>query len=405
MATFSFDEQHNRLDMTLIENLFIEEYMRLAPGDFIKVYLYGLYLCTHASAVDSLATFADRLGLTPAVVRNAFTYWQREGILKCESEDPLLVQYFSLAAMFLTQSKGVKQLYQYRDFNQRLQLVFGTRLLQTKELNKFYELLDVCGFPQETVLLLAEYCVGRTDTDVSITYIVKTADTWMKKGIQTAEQAQLYLQHMETMQSLAAKVLKHLRQSRLPTLDEQELAEQWVAWGMQEDFILYACKALVGTANPNLKYLSRVLEGYKNDGIFSVAAAEEQERKNERTLEEVKRIFTTCKIKKRPNQTEIEVYNRWRDEWAMPYEILSYAAQIAAGYSNPWNTLLSIVSAWYKAGVSTLEQAQAANQKHTTPQQGTKPGVTPQLGQTWQHSYSQEDFLDIYEDINRRMEE
>ena len=47
MAMCSFADRFSMFDVTPVENLFIEEYMLRAPGDYVKVYIYGLRLCYH----------------------------------------------------------------------------------------------------------------------------------------------------------------------------------------------------------------------------------------------------------------------------------------------------------------------------------------------------------------------
>ena len=39
MPMLEFDDQFTMFDITPLENLFIDEYMLRAPGDFVKVYI------------------------------------------------------------------------------------------------------------------------------------------------------------------------------------------------------------------------------------------------------------------------------------------------------------------------------------------------------------------------------
>ena len=61
MAMCSFSDPFSMFDVTPVENLFIEEYMLRAPGAFVKVYIYGLRLCSHPVPDASIATIARRL--------------------------------------------------------------------------------------------------------------------------------------------------------------------------------------------------------------------------------------------------------------------------------------------------------------------------------------------------------
>ena len=44
---FGFDERYAMFDTTPVDNQFILEYLPSAPGDAVKVYLYGLLRCYH----------------------------------------------------------------------------------------------------------------------------------------------------------------------------------------------------------------------------------------------------------------------------------------------------------------------------------------------------------------------
>ena len=69
---------------TPVENLFIEEFMVKAPGEFVKVYLYGLRFALFPVEGSQLTSedFAKALHIERDVVINAFCYWDRAGVVK-----------------------------------------------------------------------------------------------------------------------------------------------------------------------------------------------------------------------------------------------------------------------------------------------------------------------------------
>lgn len=77
MAMCSFADRFSMFDVTPVENLFIEEYMLRAPGDYVKVYIYGLRLCYHPVKEASVTSIARALGLEEKTVMDAFAYWER----------------------------------------------------------------------------------------------------------------------------------------------------------------------------------------------------------------------------------------------------------------------------------------------------------------------------------------
>ena len=77
MAMLEFDDQFTMFDITPLENLFIDEYMLRAPGDYVKVYIYALRQCYHPPRENDCERMARALCMEPDDVRNAFTYWER----------------------------------------------------------------------------------------------------------------------------------------------------------------------------------------------------------------------------------------------------------------------------------------------------------------------------------------
>ena len=66
---------------TDVENIFINEYLPAAPGDYVKVYLYGLLYAQTGADMDA-RTFARQLRLPPETIRQAWDYWENMGAIR-----------------------------------------------------------------------------------------------------------------------------------------------------------------------------------------------------------------------------------------------------------------------------------------------------------------------------------
>ena len=67
--------------VTVLSNLFIEQYMPRANGEFVKVYLYLLRSLSKAPPSFGPAKAADALDCTEKDILRALKYWEREGLL------------------------------------------------------------------------------------------------------------------------------------------------------------------------------------------------------------------------------------------------------------------------------------------------------------------------------------
>ena len=72
---------------TGVENIFINEYMPVAPGDFVKVYLYLLRQMGTVTPVLTIEMMADMLSNTEADILRALRYWKKQGLLEIEEKD------------------------------------------------------------------------------------------------------------------------------------------------------------------------------------------------------------------------------------------------------------------------------------------------------------------------------
>ena len=88
-----------------IENLFINEFLPEAPGDFVKVFVYGLMYAQYEQEIDLRKT-ANILGLSENDLEGAWKYWEAKGLVELTgSGDDLEVQYLSQLDNFF--GKGI----------------------------------------------------------------------------------------------------------------------------------------------------------------------------------------------------------------------------------------------------------------------------------------------------------
>ncbi|MBR1985948.1 MAG: hypothetical protein IKA24_03570, partial [Mogibacterium sp.] len=73
------------LHRTKIENLFISEYLPDAPGDYVKVFLFGLMYAQYEIKPDR-SELAKLLGLSVDEIAEAWIYWESRGLVKIERE-------------------------------------------------------------------------------------------------------------------------------------------------------------------------------------------------------------------------------------------------------------------------------------------------------------------------------
>ena len=68
-----------QVNATMVANEFIDRYMAVANGEYVKVYLY---LLRHDGREIAVGEIADALNHTESDVKRAIAYWVRLGVLE-----------------------------------------------------------------------------------------------------------------------------------------------------------------------------------------------------------------------------------------------------------------------------------------------------------------------------------
>ena len=110
MAFCYLDIEAEKEGFILLDSLFVEHYLPYAGEVELKVYLYGLDLCRKAGENISLTTFAEDLNLTETDVKDAFAYWEKQGLVRV-GENPFNVKYYSVRSRFGLSRTFKKQKY------------------------------------------------------------------------------------------------------------------------------------------------------------------------------------------------------------------------------------------------------------------------------------------------------
>ena len=78
MAFFIKQDENWYLKDTGIENIFINEYMTQAPGDYVKIYILALMYAKMGADISNEA-IAKSVGVEEEDVLKAWNYWESQG--------------------------------------------------------------------------------------------------------------------------------------------------------------------------------------------------------------------------------------------------------------------------------------------------------------------------------------
>ena len=365
MAFCKLSDSAILFDVTPLENLFIQEFMTKAPGDFVKVYVYGLYQCLHPGAADPTAdAFAVALGLETETVYNAFSYWTRDGLVHIVSQEPFSVEFYNVKnRLYQNNYETPPELARYNDFNISLQSVLGGRLLHTQDLQKVYDWIEVLGMEPEAVLHMVTHCVERKGRQVSLAYMNKVALNWANDGVRTLEDAEGRIARHATESTQTQKVLSHIGVFRTPTVDENRLFNKWTQeWGFTLDAILLACRETTKIQKPNLAYVHRVLASLYEQGIIKAPDIEAHFTARDTMSVKVREVLLALGIKSAsPTQAQNIQYARWTREWGMDHAaVLAACTRATENGRGTFTAVNNLLEDWHNSDIHSISDAKEA---------------------------------------------
>ncbi len=344
-------ERFGALSVTPVENLFIDEYMLRAPGDFVRVYLYGLRLCFHPENSCTPESMARALGMTREAVLDAFTYWERQGVVRLAGDNPFRVEYVHLVDALFSREKAGGEVYRYQDFNQDLQQLFGDKLLHPQDYARAYDWIEVLGLRPEVVLLMVQSTMeerrrtGARDKKVSTAYLDKVAKTWAERALTTLPAARAYLaEHSPGMEG-AERILRRLGLHRPPTAEEAKMYARWTDdLGFSHEAVEAALPSMSGLRNPTMKQLDERVQWLAGQNARTPKAAQDAFAR----MEAVRALLCALgDAYARPTDDMLAQYGRWLAE-GFTHEALLGAAPLAKAEGGRTFTDFQSVLSWYR---------------------------------------------------------
>ncbi len=265
---------------TKVENIFINEYMPSAPGDFVKVYLYASMYAEHGLEITEKA-IAKQLGLSEKKVREAWEYWEERGVIRKRYFDTqgnvsFIVEFLSLKEQLYGKNTAPVRGEASRPKgdnvfgNPEVKVMFKDiekalgRTLDSSELGQIMKWLTDYGASPEVVFTAVKYSIDKNKT--SMRYIESVVKGWTEEGLQSTDQISEKLQEMDEKYYRYRRVLKALGFTRNATEAEKEMMDNWFErMGYSMDRVLEACTKTAGISSPNFNYVNKVLENWRDE--------------------------------------------------------------------------------------------------------------------------------------------
>ena len=269
---------------TDVENIFINEYMTAAPGDYVKVYLYGLLSSQHQREMTE-QEMSRLLGLSEEEIDKAWDYWASMGIVEIrppkKNGQDRQIEFKNLRALMYSSAEKAPPSGKGREidagadmggeadkaplYDQELKALLAQieellgKTLSSRDTQELYSWETELGASREVILAAASYCAEKGKTSVG--YIAKVVTQWTEEGLRTEADVKARLESIEQSFARYKTVLRALGINRGVTRAEKEMIDRWFGeWGFNQERVDEACEKGSFITTPNVRYVNAILE-------------------------------------------------------------------------------------------------------------------------------------------------
>lgn len=353
MSFVKFSSDYLMETFTLVDNFFITQYLPYCDEKQIKVYLYGLYLCTNPTKENSMETLLQNFDLKENELLDIYSFFEDLGIVQIISKNPLEVKYLSLKRSMQTPKKYKSE--KWNDFNIHLQQLFPERMLTPNEFNEYYMFIDDTKIDQDAMLMIVQYCINLKGMSVRYPYILTVARNWISDGVRTVADVEDKLAEYDAQKDNLTKVLAALGRKGTADLEEKQMYVKWTkTYGYELSAILAAIKTI--KTNKNFKKLDSKLEEFYKLSIFSEEEMADYQAHHEYLVDLAISINKNIGVYYESFEHEIETYIvPWTTKGFSDDALIKIAHQCFITNIRTLDGMNTIVNKFYSKGLLTSE--------------------------------------------------
>ena len=219
---------------TELPDIFFTEYLSQAPGDYIKVYLYILFLSKYNKDIK-LNDMSKKLALPLNIIQEAIKYWEENGTITKKGTGYIInsIQDIELNKLYspkITISKDTIQNMEKDKSRSSAIETINTMFFQGIMSPSWYSDIDLWfkkyNFDEEVMIALFQYCFDKSALHKN--YVKAVAEAWHNNNIRTFSELEEYDENQEKTKKIKKNITKKLGLNRTLTQYEEAYIEKWL---------------------------------------------------------------------------------------------------------------------------------------------------------------------------------
>lgn len=259
---------------TVIPDIFFAEHLSQLPGDYLKIYLYMIFLSKYNKDIK-VNDLSKKLSLPLKSINDGLKFLEDQHLILKKTTGYIMIdlQESTLNQLYkpnLTPSKETVE--QVAKNKQRASVIdhINNMYFQGIMGPSWYNDIDLWfrkyNFDEQVMIALFDYCYKRSALHKN--YVQTVAEAWGSNKICTWNDLDLYDQKQEKLNVMKRSIAKKLGKYNGLTQYEEAYIENWVIdFGYDMDIIEIALKRTTFKQNPTFEYINNVITDWHDRNL------------------------------------------------------------------------------------------------------------------------------------------
>ena len=336
---------------TTVSDIFIDQYMPKANGEFVKVYLYLLRATGSGAGIATISEIADHFSNTEADIIRALNYWASEGILQLQSGADGQIMGINLCSLSVSGMQAAQS---------NIQSAVADNAAQNNL--------------QNSVVNNATQNILQNDVVNNAAQNISTADIRMQDSVVEKLKSQTTDKAASSQKEYTLDEIKEFRKnpdiSELFFIIETYLKHtlsstdtNMVLYWLDElhfstDLVEYLVEYCITKGHSSLRYMNKVALGWADAGIKTVDQAKDDAAAHSQIYYSVMKALGITG--RNLVDSEVSLINKWVGEYGFDIELVKAACSktISAIQKPSFEYTDSILANWRKKDVHTLKDVE-----------------------------------------------
>ena len=286
---------------TEIPDIFLSNNIGMVPGDYLKIYLYLVYLSKYNMDIN-INDLSKKLALSINVMNEGMKYLEKEGFILRKPTGFVVVDLKekTLHELYILKMQSSQEKIEKNAQNkQRIKLVeyLNNKYFQGIMGPTWYTDIDTWmdkyGFDEQVMINLFDYCYSKSALHKN--YVQVVAESWGLNKVKNLDNLENYYREQEKLMKMKKDIAKKLGRRSGLTQYEEAYIETWInEYKYDMSIIEIALKQTTSRANASFEYINNMIKDWNERNLRTPAQVsqflEERKQKNKKTKEINKQV-------------------------------------------------------------------------------------------------------------------